>query len=105
MAGGTSTQTFDFETMAVVLYALKEAKCTLGSKHYDMMSKASSKSGGSQSSNSFNHKFRAVKQRANDLLEQERAASGSTAAKGTTAAGKRMLFRRACLNKYTADGY
>ncbi|KAK5117654.1 hypothetical protein LTR62_005077 [Meristemomyces frigidus] len=61
---------FDFETMAVVLYAMLESGVTLGNKHYDTMSAAD----GSRGRAAFEHQFRKVKARAKAL--QDKAAKG-----------------------------
>jgi hypothetical protein len=66
MATNTNAQTFDFETMAVVLYAMAESGVTLGMKHYEMMAKAD----GTRGKDGFNHQFRKVKARAKELQEQ-----------------------------------
>jgi len=58
-----AAQTFDFETMAVVLYAMLESGVTLGAKHYSMMSAIDGKRG----PDSLNHQFRKVKARAKEL--------------------------------------
>lgn len=65
MSGEANTQTFSFETMAVVLYAMQESGVTLGMKHYEMMAAISGKG-----KDSFNHQFRKVKARAKELGEQ-----------------------------------
>lgn len=57
---------FDFETMAVVLYAMLESGTVLGSPHYEMMASVS----GSRTKSSFEHQFRKVKARAKELQEQ-----------------------------------
>ncbi|KAK4540823.1 hypothetical protein LTR36_008900 [Oleoguttula mirabilis] len=66
MADKTGSQTFDFETVAVVLYAMLESGVTLGSKHYQMMSAVD----GNRGPDSFNHQFRKAKARAKELQEQ-----------------------------------
>lgn len=57
-------QSFDFETMAIVLYALGKGGVKLGGAHYKMMSDATN---GARGPDSFNHQFRAVKKRADEL--------------------------------------
>lgn len=69
MVGGDE-QTFNFETMAVVLYCVLESGVTLGDKHYQMMSAVD----GDRSASAFQHQFRKVKARAKEL--QKQAASG-----------------------------
>nr|POF12930.1 hypothetical protein CFP56_10079 [Quercus suber] len=60
-------QTFDFETMAIVLYVMSQGGIKLGSAHYKMMSDAT---GNERGHDSFNHQFRAVKKRADEIASQ-----------------------------------
>nr|POF26137.1 hypothetical protein CFP56_22285 [Quercus suber] len=60
-------QTFDFETMAIVLYAMGQSGLKLGTSHYKMMSDAT---GNQRGHDSFNHQFRAVKKRADEIAVQ-----------------------------------
>ncbi|KAK4560663.1 hypothetical protein LTR86_005241 [Recurvomyces mirabilis] len=92
-------QTFDFETMAVVLYAMLESGVSLCGKHYEMMSAVD----GSRGKDAFNHQFRKVKARAKELQDQAkkggdvgtpvkgkpRGGGGGSAVKSGTGGGKR----------------
>ena len=77
------TQQFDFETMAVVLYAMAESGVSLGMKHYEMMSAVD----GTRGKDSFNHQFRKVKARAKELQEQAKDGGVGTPVKKTKANG------------------
>ncbi|KAK3686278.1 hypothetical protein LTR37_019961 [Vermiconidia calcicola] len=74
-----NTQQFDFETMAVVLYAMAESGVSLGMKHYEMMSAVD----GTRGKDSFNHQFRKVKARAKELQEQAKDGGVGTPVKKT----------------------
>jgi hypothetical protein len=86
MAGDTTpttnsnNQTFDFETMAVVLYAMAESGVTLGTKHYEMMSAMDGKRG----AHGFQHQFRKVKARAKELGEMAAKAGSEGGGGGLT---------------------
>jgi len=56
-------QTFTFETMACVLAVMEAKGATLGNKAYDLMSELD----GKRSASSFQHQFRAVKNRGKEL--------------------------------------
>ena len=60
------SQSFDFETIAVVLYAMLETGTGLGEKHYAMMSAID----GKRTKSAFEHQFRKVKARAKELQDQ-----------------------------------
>lgn len=80
-------QTFDFETMAVVLYAMLESGVTLGNNHYALMSAADSKG---RTANSFQHSFRKVKNRAKELQATKGSDLGAQATpKSRGGTGKR----------------
>ena len=83
MSAEANTQTFSFETMAVVLYAMQESGVTLGGKHYEMMAAISGKG-----KDSFNHQFRKVKARAKELFDQ--AKDGTLPTAPTTPAKKKI---------------
>lgn len=74
MADKKPEQTFTFETMAVVLYAMLESGITLGGDHYKLMSAVD----GKRTTDSFQHQFRKVKARAKEL--QTKAKAGDIAA-------------------------
>lgn len=61
----TNTQTFSFETVAVLVAVLKDKGATLGMKDYELMASLD----GTRSASGFDHLFRKVKGRANELLE------------------------------------
>ncbi|TKA30587.1 hypothetical protein B0A54_15172 [Friedmanniomyces endolithicus] len=78
----TDTQTFSFETVAVLVAALERGGVKLGMSHYTLMA---SLSGGSRSASSFDHGFRKVKARARELAGREGAGTpGPTPGKGKT---------------------
>ena len=89
-AAAANQQTFSFETMAVVLYAMQKSGVTLGTKHFEMMAAISGKG-----KDSFNHQFRKVKARAKELGEQAKdgtlpaAASTPTKKGGAPGSGKK----------------
>lgn len=82
----TNTQTFDFETMAVVLYAMLEASVTLGDRHYQMMSDAVD---GARGKDGFNHQFRRVKARARELQMTAKTRGGGVAVPKVKAGGRK----------------
>lgn len=67
MPGETTntTQTFTFETVAVLVAVIKDKGGNLGMKDYELMASLDS----SRSASGFDHLFRKVKNRANELLE------------------------------------
>ncbi|KAK1069347.1 hypothetical protein LTR74_004913 [Friedmanniomyces endolithicus] len=92
MAALTDTQTFSFETVAVLVAALEKGGVKLGMSHYTLMA---SLSGGSRSASSFDHGFRKVKARARKLAGPEGGGGGGTPgptptkAKAAEAAGRK----------------
>lgn len=57
-------QTFTFETMACVLAVMESKGATLGNKAYDLMAELD----GKRTASSFQHQFRAVKNRGKELV-------------------------------------
>ena len=84
-------QTFTFETMACVLAVMEAKGATLGNKAYDLMSELD----GKRSASSFQHQFRAVKNRGKELVaalgDDAPAAKTpkSTTKKNATSTGKK----------------
>ncbi|CAK4032040.1 Hypothetical predicted protein [Lecanosticta acicola] len=71
-----SEQTFDFETIALVIYAMLESGVTLGVNHYGLMSAADPKG---RTASSFEHSFRNVKKRAKELQTTKGSNLGTSA--------------------------
>ena len=78
-------QTFDFDTIAVVLYAMQDGGIVLGSKHFELMSAIDPKG---RTKSSFEHQFRAVKARAKELQAQAQGAGGTPTPTPTPAKAK-----------------
>ena len=76
MAGDkdTSSQTFDFETMAIVVYVMQKHNITMGKDVFKMMSAADGKRG----PDGFQHQFRHVKKRATEIAEEVAEGDGGT---------------------------
>lgn len=95
MAGEKETaaqQSFDFETMSIVVYVLLKHNITMGNDVFKMMSAADGKRGEA----GFQHQFRKVKKRAGEILAKANGGEiGSPVAKsrggssvGTPATGE-----------------
>jgi len=69
---GNERQFFDFETMAVVLYAMLESGVILGKEHFSMMSAID----GTRGPDGFSHQFRKVKVRAKEIQEKMKNGAG-----------------------------
>jgi hypothetical protein len=83
-------QTFSFETMACVLAVMEAKGATLGNKAYDLMSELD----GKRSASSFQHQFRAVKNRGKELVaalgdDAPAAKTPKSAKKTATSTGKK----------------
>ena len=66
MGKEATEQTFHFETMAIVLYCMRESGVVLGDKHYKMMAAVDGKTGPA----GFQHRFRKANARAKELQDQ-----------------------------------
>ncbi|KAK5129143.1 hypothetical protein LTR08_003808 [Meristemomyces frigidus] len=84
MAGNkdTTSQTFDFETMAIVVYVMQKHKIPMGKDVFKMMSDADGKRG----PDGFQHQFRHVKKRAGEIAEE--IANGERGTPVVTSKGK-----------------
>lgn len=71
----TNTQTFTFETVAVLVAVIKDKGGNLGMKDYELMASLDN----SRSASGFDHLFRKVKNRANELLEAKNGGAGAGA--------------------------
>ena len=76
MAGDkdTTSQTFDFETMAIVVYVMQKNNITMGKEVFKMMSAADGKRG----PDGFQHQFRNVKKRATEIAEEVAGGNSGT---------------------------
>lgn len=102
MSAEKNTQTFSFDTVAVLVAVIKDKGGSLGMKDYERMASLD----GSRGASGFDHLFRKVKSRANELLEANGAAPATprkktpakakngTPATGASTGGKKrgMLF-------------
>ena len=82
---GENTQTFSFETVAVLVAVLKDKGGNLGMKEYELMASLDS----SRTASGFDHLFRKVKNRANELIASKgQGGAVSTPKKGNTGTKK-----------------
>lgn len=110
-----NAQTFSFETVAVLVAILKEKSGNLGMKDYELMASLD----GTRTASGFDHMFRKVKSRANELLDAKNKgalpatpvkkpaarAKSATPATGKSASEKRRgkFSRRTTLEIRLAD--
>lgn len=83
MAEKESTQTFSFDTVAVLVATILENGGNLGAKEFKRMSALD----GTRGEHGFNHMFRKVKTRAKEISEQAKGDNTLTPVKKTKAAG------------------
>lgn len=86
MPGETNnTQTFGFETVAVLVGVIKDKGGNVGMKEYELMASLDN----SRSASGFDHLFRKVKNRANELLEAKNGGATTTTPKKKGGAGSK----------------
>ncbi|KAI7544313.1 hypothetical protein KC331_g6886 [Hortaea werneckii] len=75
MANDKDNKTFTFETVATVVAALQSKGKTLGNREYELMAELD----GTRSASSFEHSFRAVEKRAQEISQNGASKNGGKA--------------------------
>jgi len=86
MANDKETKSFSFETVATIVAALQSQGKSLGNREYEMMAELD----GTRTASSFEHSFRAVKKRAQEISKKGASKDG-----GKTSAEKPTPRKRA----------
>lgn len=84
MSAEKNTQSFSFETVAVLVAVLKDKGGNLSMKDYEQMAALD----GTRSASGFDHLFRKVKSRANELLAEKNGTAPATPKKKANGKGK-----------------
>ncbi|KAI6903560.1 hypothetical protein D0869_12527 [Hortaea werneckii] len=92
MANDKDNKTFTFETVATVVAALQSQGKTLGNREYELMAALD----GTRSASSFEHSFRAVKKRAQEISQKGGSKNGGKASTEKPTPRKRAKAGSTC---------